>query len=408
MEDAGGEGEPLLPPARELAGELGAPVGQPRPGEHGVDALGAIRELVEPGDEVQVLLDGEVLVEREALGHVPDPTADARGVAPHVEPEAGALAGIGRQQSAEHPQGGGLPAAVRAEEAAESVPWPRGGRGPAPPDARRTTCTARARRWRAGRRRSPGHLHVERLARMEALQRRGPRLDQVHELAPGVAGVDHRRGVLGAGGDVAHLRVERTRASVAGDAHRGADGGARRAWARGRRSERGARRRGGARGPRRPTGPSLPSGSTCRPPGPWRGRRPMRCWSFHSAEARAARAISVVARWAWISCTRAHRGLETPEAGLGGAKPGRGLLLVRAVQVETLARRGSLPGELLGATEIHVGQLRARSSPRGPGPARHRGRSPSRRPRGLPAVPRPGRASRRPRRGRRARRLRPG
>ena len=40
----------------------------------------------------------------------------------------------------------------------------------------------------------------------------------------GVAGVDQRGGVLGAGRDVAHLCVERTGASVAGDAHRGADG----------------------------------------------------------------------------------------------------------------------------------------------------------------------------------------
>src|SRR5262249_56566131 len=87
--------------------------------EDRVDAALAIGQLVEPGDEVEVLLNGEVLVEGEALGHVAHPAANALRVLADVEPEAGALAGVRGQEAAEHPEGGGLPAAIRAEEAAD-------------------------------------------------------------------------------------------------------------------------------------------------------------------------------------------------------------------------------------------------------------------------------------------------
>src|SRR5262249_52946222 len=119
---AGGEGRPLLPSAGELAGQLGAPVAEPRTLEDGVDAALAVGQLVEAGDEVEVLLDGEVLVEGEALGHVAHPAADPLRVLPDVEAETGALAGGRGEEAAEDPERGGLAAAVGAEEAADLTP----------------------------------------------------------------------------------------------------------------------------------------------------------------------------------------------------------------------------------------------------------------------------------------------
>src|SRR6185295_11463814 len=122
VEDAGRQREPLLPSTGELAGELRPPVGQASPLQDGGDARLAVRQLVEAADEVEVLLDGEVLVEGEALGHVAHPAADARSVLAHVEAEAGPLAGVGREEAAEHSQGRGLPAAVGTEEPADLSP----------------------------------------------------------------------------------------------------------------------------------------------------------------------------------------------------------------------------------------------------------------------------------------------
>ena len=91
----------------------------PRPEllERALDRLAALRHGVDPRDEVEVLLDGQVLVQAEALGHVADLALDRRGLAQDVEAEAGAAAAVRRQQAAEHPDRGGLAAAVGAEEA---------------------------------------------------------------------------------------------------------------------------------------------------------------------------------------------------------------------------------------------------------------------------------------------------
>ena len=77
------------------------------------------RNLVEPRDELQVLGDRQIAVEAEALRHVADLQADARGVAQQVEAETGAAAAVRAQQAAQHADRGGLAAAVAAEEAAD-------------------------------------------------------------------------------------------------------------------------------------------------------------------------------------------------------------------------------------------------------------------------------------------------
>ena len=81
------------------------------------DDLAPVGEMVEPRDEEEVLLDRQVLVERELLRHVADFALDARAVAPHVEAEHRPLAGVGRQQAADQADRRRLAGAVGAEEA---------------------------------------------------------------------------------------------------------------------------------------------------------------------------------------------------------------------------------------------------------------------------------------------------
>jgi hypothetical protein len=57
---AGGEGEPLLPAAGELARQLLAPVLEAEPLEAAPDGAGAVGDPVDPRDEVEVLADAQV------------------------------------------------------------------------------------------------------------------------------------------------------------------------------------------------------------------------------------------------------------------------------------------------------------------------------------------------------------
>jgi hypothetical protein len=79
-----------------------------------LDPFGPPIEAVDPRGELQVLLDGQVLVEPELLRHVADVTLDRVGLADHVVAEAGAAARIRLQQAAQHADAGGLAAAVWA------------------------------------------------------------------------------------------------------------------------------------------------------------------------------------------------------------------------------------------------------------------------------------------------------
>ena len=74
-------------------------------------------QRVEPAHEIEVLADGQVFVEAEALGHVADLAPDRVALADDVEPEAGARAAIRAEQPAEHADGRGLAAAVGPEKA---------------------------------------------------------------------------------------------------------------------------------------------------------------------------------------------------------------------------------------------------------------------------------------------------
>src|SRR5687768_17341433 len=65
VEHAGGKREALLPAAGESPGELARTRAQPQPLQRVAHARVAGCDAVDAGDELEVLLDGEVLVEAE-------------------------------------------------------------------------------------------------------------------------------------------------------------------------------------------------------------------------------------------------------------------------------------------------------------------------------------------------------
>ena len=112
------QGQALLPAQRESARvqvgrghetglfQPGPPVRQVRPGH-----------TVQTGEESNVLLDRQVPVEGEALGHVSDPFPDSGSLGADVEPGDSAFPGRRFQESREHLDGRGLAGAIRTEEA---------------------------------------------------------------------------------------------------------------------------------------------------------------------------------------------------------------------------------------------------------------------------------------------------
>ena len=117
MQHAGGEREALLPAAGERSGELRGAAAEAQAFDRPVDGGAALRHAVDAGDEVEVLADREVLPEREALRHVADAPLDLAALLDDVVAEAGAGAGVGRQQPAYDADRGRLAAAVGPEEA---------------------------------------------------------------------------------------------------------------------------------------------------------------------------------------------------------------------------------------------------------------------------------------------------
>src|SRR6185436_6310261 len=107
------------PPARKRSGDLIAAAFQPRSLHRLADARAALgaRYAVDAGVEAQVLGDGQVLVQAEALGHVADALLDAFGVARDVVADDAAAAPGRIEDPAQHPDGGRLAGAVRAQHA---------------------------------------------------------------------------------------------------------------------------------------------------------------------------------------------------------------------------------------------------------------------------------------------------
>ncbi len=78
---------------------------------------GGIGEAVGCAVEAQILQDGQVVIQAEALGHIPDARADLRGVGVHGHAQHLYRAGGGLHQAQQHADGGGLARAIRPEEA---------------------------------------------------------------------------------------------------------------------------------------------------------------------------------------------------------------------------------------------------------------------------------------------------
>src|SRR5919108_4901182 len=113
------ECEPLLPPARERARELPfAPV-EAEALDHGARAFDRVLHSEKTGDELEILPHRKILIETEALCHVPDVALDLVGLGVDVEAEAGAIALIGGQESAQHAERRCLSGSVRPKEAVD-------------------------------------------------------------------------------------------------------------------------------------------------------------------------------------------------------------------------------------------------------------------------------------------------
>jgi len=118
-QDAGAKREPLLPAPRQLARELVGPALESKAVDGFRGGAAWIGNPIDAGDEFEVLADGEIRIQTEALGHVAHIALDLVGLGEDIVAKAGAPVGVGREQPAQHADGGGLAAAVRPEEAVD-------------------------------------------------------------------------------------------------------------------------------------------------------------------------------------------------------------------------------------------------------------------------------------------------
>jgi hypothetical protein len=120
VDHAGGQGQALLPATRQRPGQLLLARGQAQLLQRLVHGRFAVGHFEQPCDEVQVLANGEVVVEAKLLRHIADLALDGGRLGDDVQPQAGAAARVRGQEAAQHADAGGLAAAVGAEEAADA------------------------------------------------------------------------------------------------------------------------------------------------------------------------------------------------------------------------------------------------------------------------------------------------
>src|SRR5690606_16963205 len=113
------QGDTLFPAAGESARELSPALDEPGALEHLAHPRPAslAREPVDAGVEGEVLLDAEIFVEAEALGHVADTLFDALRLARDVVADDGSAPARRLEDAAQHADRRRLAGAVRAEDA---------------------------------------------------------------------------------------------------------------------------------------------------------------------------------------------------------------------------------------------------------------------------------------------------
>ena len=116
MDQTGGQGQSLLPPAGKFAGQLPLPTGKTQALEALIHRPASIWDLIDAGDKIKVLPNTEILVETEPLGHVANVALDRSLFGQNVITQAGSRPAIGLEQAAEHPNESGFPAAVGSQE----------------------------------------------------------------------------------------------------------------------------------------------------------------------------------------------------------------------------------------------------------------------------------------------------
>ncbi len=119
VQDRAAERQALPPAARQIARQRVLPSGETGHLEHEAPARGQPlgTQSVDAAKELDVLVDGQQLVEREALRHVADSPLHAFGIGRHVDAADRGGARRRPQEAAQHPDGGGLAGAVAAQEA---------------------------------------------------------------------------------------------------------------------------------------------------------------------------------------------------------------------------------------------------------------------------------------------------
>ncbi len=113
------ERQALTPAAREVARERILTAGQTGHLEHEAPPRRQTfrAQTVNAAEELDVLIDGQEFIEREALGHVADPLFDGFGIGRDVDAAHEGRAGRRPQEPAQHSDGRGLSSTITAEKA---------------------------------------------------------------------------------------------------------------------------------------------------------------------------------------------------------------------------------------------------------------------------------------------------
>jgi hypothetical protein len=118
VEQADGDVQPALHAARELLRAVVGAIEQVHDAEHRVDSLleHVAGKPVEAAEEAEVLAGREVGVDGQILGDVPDVRLHPGRADGHRLPVDPDVAGVAREDAADHRDGGGLAGTVRAEQ----------------------------------------------------------------------------------------------------------------------------------------------------------------------------------------------------------------------------------------------------------------------------------------------------